>query len=51
MSNLKGHEIRLKSRPEGMPTEANFEYVEAAVAQPKDRWDDDGSDGPAVDGV
>ncbi|MEQ1865222.1 MAG: NADP-dependent oxidoreductase [Micropepsaceae bacterium] len=36
MSNLKGHEIRLKSRPAGMPTEANFEYVEAAVAQPKD---------------
>ena len=36
MSNLKGHEIRLKSRPEGMPTEANFEYVEAAVREPKD---------------
>jgi NADPH-dependent curcumin reductase CurA len=36
MRNLKGHEIRLKSRPEGMPTEANFEYAEAPVAEPKD---------------
>ncbi len=36
MRNLKGHEIRLKSRPTGMPTEANFEYAEAVVAEPKD---------------
>ena len=36
MRNLKGHEIRLKSRPVGMPTEANFEYTEAAVPEPND---------------
>jgi NADPH-dependent curcumin reductase CurA len=36
MRNLKGHEIRLKSRPTGMPTDDNFEYVEAPVAEPKD---------------
>jgi len=36
MSNLKGHEIRLKSRPVGMPTEDNFEYAEGPVAEPKD---------------
>jgi NADPH-dependent curcumin reductase CurA len=36
MRNLKGHEIRLKSRPVGMPTEDNFEYVESPVAEPKD---------------
>lgn len=36
MRNLKGHEIRLKSRPIGMPTDDNFEYVEAPVAEPKD---------------
>jgi NADPH-dependent curcumin reductase CurA len=36
MRNLKGHEIRLKSRPVGMPTEDNFEYAEGAVAEPKD---------------
>jgi hypothetical protein len=36
MRNLKGHEIRLKSRPVGMPTEDNFEYAEGAVLEPKD---------------
>ncbi|MFM9865590.1 MAG: NADP-dependent oxidoreductase, partial [Micropepsaceae bacterium] len=36
MRNLKGHEIVLKSRPDGMPTADNFEYVEAPVAEPKD---------------
>lgn len=36
MRNLKGHEIHLKSRPVGMPSEANFEYVEAPVPEPKD---------------
>jgi len=36
MRNLKGHEIRLKSRPVGMPTEDNFEYAEGPVAEPKD---------------
>jgi NADPH-dependent curcumin reductase CurA len=36
MSNLKGHEIRLKSRPIGMPTEDNFEYAEGPVPEPKD---------------
>lgn len=36
MSNLTGYEIRLKSRPVGMPEESNFEYAQAPVAQPKD---------------
>lgn len=36
MTNLTGHEIRLKSRPVGMPTAENFDYVQAPVAQPKD---------------
>lgn len=36
MRNLKGGEIRLKSRPVGMPTEDNFEYAEGPVAEPKD---------------
>jgi NADPH-dependent curcumin reductase CurA len=36
MTNLKGHEIRLKSRPVGMPTAENFEYAEAQVPEPKD---------------
>jgi NADPH-dependent curcumin reductase CurA len=36
MTNLTGHEIRLKSRPEGMPTADNFEYAQAAVPDPKD---------------
>jgi len=36
MRNLKGGEIRLKSRPVGMPTDDNFEYAEHAVAEPKD---------------
>ena len=36
MTNLTGHEIRLKSRPEGMPTPDNFEYAQAAVPDPKD---------------
>ncbi len=36
MSNLKGHEIRLKSRPVGMPTAENFEYAQSTVADPKD---------------
>lgn len=36
MSNLKGHEIRLKSRPVGMPTAENFDYAESTVGEPKD---------------
>jgi NADPH-dependent curcumin reductase CurA len=31
MSDPKNHEIRLKSRPDGMPTLANFEVVETPV--------------------
>ena len=36
MSNLKSREIRLKSRPAGMPTPENFELAETGVASPKD---------------
>ena len=36
MTNLAGHEIRLKSRPVGMPTADNFEYAKSTVAEPKD---------------
>jgi NADPH-dependent curcumin reductase CurA len=36
MSNLKSREIRLKSRPNGMPTESNFELAETGVSGPKD---------------
>lgn len=36
MRNLKGHEIRLKHRPVGMPKETDFEYAEASVPEPKD---------------
>jgi NADPH-dependent curcumin reductase CurA len=35
-ANLKSREVRLKSRPEGMPTLANFEIAEVAVSAPKD---------------
>ena len=35
MSNQKNHEIRLKSRPVGVPTTDNFEYVETAVPTPQ----------------
>ena len=31
MPDQKNHEIRLKSRPDGMPTPANFELVETPV--------------------
>jgi NADPH-dependent curcumin reductase CurA len=34
MSDAKNHEIRLRSRPDGMPTPANFELVETAVPTP-----------------
>ena len=34
MANQKNHEIRFKSRPEGMPTAANFELVETEVPTP-----------------
>ena len=34
MSDPKNHEIRLKSRPEGMPTRANFELVETPIPTP-----------------
>lgn len=34
MSDAKNHEIRLKSRPDGMPTPANFEVIETAVPSP-----------------
>jgi|SRR5579871_305715 len=34
MSNQKNREIRLKSRPVGLPTPANFELVETAVPTP-----------------
>ena len=34
MDNQKNHEIRLKSRPVGMPTSDNFELAETAVADP-----------------
>lgn len=34
MSDPKNHEIRLKSRPDGMPTAANFELVETPVPTP-----------------
>ncbi|MBI1239165.1 MAG: zinc-binding dehydrogenase [Alphaproteobacteria bacterium] len=35
MSNLKSKEIRLKSRPDGMPSKANFDLVEVPVPAPK----------------
>ena len=35
MSNQKNREIRLKSRPVGMPTEADFEIVETPVPNPQ----------------
>lgn len=35
MSNQKNHEIRLKSRPVGLPTSDNFELVETAVPTPQ----------------
>ncbi|HTO41230.1 MAG TPA: hypothetical protein VL026_09665, partial [Rhizomicrobium sp.] len=34
MSNQKSREIRLKSRPNGMPAPENFEMVETDVATP-----------------
>ncbi len=34
MSNLKSREIRLKSRPAGMPGPANFELAEVALPDP-----------------
>ncbi|HEY5338444.1 MAG TPA: NADP-dependent oxidoreductase [Rhizomicrobium sp.] len=34
MSNQKNHEIHFKTRPQGMPTAANFEVVETAVPTP-----------------
>src|SRR5882672_550348 len=34
MANQKNHEIRLKSRPEGLPTSDNFELAETAVPNP-----------------
>jgi len=34
MDNQKNHEIRLKSRPHGLPTTDNFEFVETAVPTP-----------------
>jgi NADPH-dependent curcumin reductase CurA len=34
MDNQKNHEIRLKSRPTGLPTPANFELAETAVPTP-----------------
>ena len=34
MANQKNREIRLKSRPVGMPTTDNFELVETAVPTP-----------------
>lgn len=37
MTQLKGHEVRLKSRPVGMPTEANFELAEVAVPNAGDK--------------
>ncbi|MGB5947754.1 MAG: NADP-dependent oxidoreductase [Parvibaculum sp.] len=36
MSNIQSREIRLKSRPVGMPTAANFERATRDVAQPSD---------------
>lgn len=36
MSNIQSREIRLKSRPVGMPTAANFELATRDVAQPSD---------------
>ena len=39
MRNLKSREVRLKSRPHGTPTLANFEVGEAPVAEPKFRSD------------
>ncbi len=35
MSNQKNHEIRLKSRPVGVPSTDNFEMVETAVPTPQ----------------
>ena len=35
MSNQKNHEIRLKSRPVGVPTTDNFELVESPVPTPQ----------------
>ena len=34
MANQKNHEIRLKSRPNGIPTTDNFELVETTLANP-----------------
>ena len=36
MRNLKSREIHLKSRPHGMPTQANFELAEVGVPEPKE---------------
>src|SRR5476649_1120090 len=35
MSNQKNHEIRLKSRPVGVPSPQNFELAESAVPTPQ----------------
>ncbi len=34
MAKMKSREIRLKNRPSGMPTEDDFEIVEASVSEP-----------------
>lgn len=36
MSNVKSKEVRLKSRPVGMPKEGDFEIAEAEIGQPGD---------------
>jgi len=36
MAHLKGREIRLNSRPTGLPEECNFELVETRVPEPRD---------------
>ena len=33
---LVSHEIHLKQRPVGMPTESNFELVKVNISDPKD---------------
>jgi len=36
MNDIKSREIRLKSRPVGMPNEGNFELVETHIPEPRD---------------
>ena len=34
LTSLKNHQVRLASRPVGLPTRANWRFTEEAVAEP-----------------